>query len=236
LGAFAPIFGYLHDNNGWFSGGTEKIRDSITAVAYGIKDTTDIFNKIKITNLPDINFMDTISNSIKKYIDLSEYLATKGMGVSSLGMISVVFGMSSMASAYYELAESVSKLTHSMKDLDLDKLNALKSLSGNIVLMSLIDSSQFEQMMDTLENKSNIITGLFDNIFGTGNNTNNNNNISTFSSKGKTNDDIFNVLNSMNSNLIAINQNTAGSNATLKEHLNEVRSNTRKQGIGKIKN
>ena len=231
LNAFAPIFGYLHDNNGWFSGGTDEISNGITAVAIGIRDAADIFSQIKITNLPEGDFMDTISNSIRKYIDLSEYLATKGMGISSLGMIGVVFGMSSMASAYYELAESVSKLTRSMKDLDLDKLNALKSLSGNIVLMSLIDSSQFEQMMDTLENKSNIITGLFDNIFGSGNAENAN--VTSVGSKGKNNDDIYNVLNSMNSNLAQIAVNTAGSHATLKEHLTEVRNSNKKSGIGK---
>ena len=153
------------------------------------------------------------------------------MGVSSLGMIGVVFGMSSMASAYYELAESVSKLTRSMRDLDLDKLNALKSLSGNIVLMSLIDSSQFEQMMDTLENKSNIISGLFDNIFGSGNSQSTI--INSNSSKGKSNDDIYEVLSSMNGNLAQIAVNTAGSHATLKEHLNVVRNSNKKTGIGK---
>lgn len=232
LGAFAPVFGYLHDNSGWFSGGTDKISNGITSVANGIKDASDIFSKMKVTNLPDSNFMDTIANSIKKYIDLSEYLATKGMGVSSLGMISVVFGMSSMASAYYELAESVSKLTRSMRDLDLDKLNALKSFSGNIVLMSLIDSSQFEEMMDTLENKSNIISGLFDNIFNTGNREATAI-VTSGNSKGKTNDDIYNVLNSMNGNLVQIAANTAGAHSTLKEHLNEVRNGNKKTGVGK---
>ena len=231
MGAFFPVFGYLQDNNSWFSGGTDKISNGITAVANGIKDTSDIFSKIKITNLPESNFMDTIANSIKKYIDLSEYLATKGMGVSSLGMIGVVFGMSSMASAYYELAESVSKLTRSMRDLDLDKLNALKSFSGNIVLMSLIDSSQFEEMLDTLENKSNIISGLFDNIFSAGNRESAV--MTSGGSKGKTNDDIYNVLSSMNGNLYQIAANTAGANSTLKEHLAEVRSGNRKTGVGK---
>jgi hypothetical protein len=231
LGAFAPVFGYLHDNSGWFSGGTDEISNGITAVAIGIKDAADIFSQIKITNLPEGDFMDTISKSIKKYIDLSEYLATKGMGISSLNMISVVFGMSSMASAYYELAESVSKLTSSMKDLDLDKLNALKSLSGNIVLMSLIDSSQFEQMMDTLDSKSNIISNMFDNIFGKGNTDSTI--VTSGSSKGKSNDDIYNVLSSMNGNLAQIAVNTAGSHATLKEHLTEIRNGNKKSGLGK---
>ena len=226
LGAFAPVFGYLHDNSGWFSGGTDEISNGITAVAIGIRDAADIFSQIKITNLPEGDFMDTISNSIKKYIDLSEYLATKGMGISSLGMISVVFGMSSMAIAYYQLAESVAKLTSSMKDLDLDKLNALKSLSGNIVLMSLIDSSQFEQMMDALDSKSNVLSGIFNDLFGKGNSESAS--VTTGSSKGKSNDDIYNVLSSMNGNLAQIASNTAGSHATLKEHLNEVRNSSKK--------
>ena len=226
LGAFAPVFGYLHDNSGWFSGGTDEISNGITAVAIGIRDAADIFSQIKITNLPEGDFMDTISNSIKKYIDLSEYLATKGMGISSLGMISVVFGMSSMAIAYYELAESVAKLTSSMKDLDLDKLNALKSLSGNIVLMSLIDSSQFEQMMDALDSKSNVLSGIFNDLFGKGNSESAS--VTTGSSKGKSNDDIYSVLSSMNGNLAQIAANTAGSHATLKEHLNVVRNSSKK--------
>jgi len=228
LGAFAPVFGYLHDNSGWFSGGTDEISNGITAVAIGIRDAADIFSQIKITNLPEGDFMDTISNSIKKYIDLSEYLATKGMGISSLGMIGVVFGMSSMAIAYYELAESVSKLTSSMKDLDLDKLNALKSLSGNIVLMSLIDSAQFGQMMDTLEDKSNIISGLFDNIFGKGEGKENAT-VSSGGSKGKSNDDLYNMLSSMNGSLAQIAANTAGAHITLKDQLTEIRNGSKKQ-------
>jgi hypothetical protein len=233
LGAFAPVFGYLHDNSGWFSGGTDEISNGITAVAIGIRDAADIFSQIKITNLPEGDFMDTISNSIKKYIDLSEYLATKGMGISSLDMIGVVFGMSSMASAYYQLAESVSKLTSSMKDLDLDKLNALKSLSGNIVLMSLIDSSQFGQMMDTLEDKSNIISGLFDNIFGKGEGKESAT-VSSGSSKGRNNDDIYNVLSSMNNNLAQIATNTGASNNNLSQILNEARDNNKKLRSGSI--
>jgi len=227
LGAFAPVFGYLHDNSGWFSGGTDEISNGITAVAHGIKDATDIFSEMKVTNLPDGDFMDNIATSIKKYIDLSEYLATKGMGISSLGMISVVFGMSSMASAYYQLAESVSKLTSSMKDLDLDKLNALKSLSGNIVLMSLIDSAQFGQMMDTLEDKSNIISGLFDNIFGKGEGKESAT-VSSGGSKGKSNDDLYNMLSSMNGSLAQIATNTGASNNNLSQILNEARDTNKK--------
>jgi hypothetical protein len=227
LGAFAPVFGYLHDNSGWFSGGTDEISNGITAVAHGIKDATDIFSEMKVTNLPDGDFMDNIATSIKKYIDLSEYLATKGMGISSLGMISVVFGMSSMASAYYQLAESVSKLTSSMKDLDLDKLNALKSLSGNIVLMSLIDSAQFGQMMDTLEDKSNIISGLFDNIFGKGEGKESAT-VSSGGSKGKSNDDLYNILSSMNGSLAQIATNTGASNNNLSQILNEARDTNKK--------
>jgi len=182
---------------------------------------------MKVTNLPDGDFMDNIATSIKKYIDLSEYLATKGMGISSLGMISVVFGMSSMASAYYQLAESVSKLTSSMKDLDLDKLNALKSLSGNIVLMSLIDSAQFGQMMDTLEDKSNIISGLFDNIFGKGEGKESAT-VSSGGSKGKSNDDLYNMLSSMNGSLAQIATNTGASNNNLSQILNEARDTNKK--------
>jgi hypothetical protein len=231
LGAFAPVFGYLHDNSGWFSGGTDEISNGITAVACGIRDATDIFSQIKITNLPEGDFMDTISNSIKKYIDLSEYLATKGMGISSLGMISVVFGMSSMASAYYELAESVSKLTSSMRDLDLDKLNALKSLSGNIVLMSLIDSEQFGQMMDTLEDKSSIISNAFDGIFGKGEGKESAT-VSSGGSKGKNNDDLYNMLSSMNGSLAQIVSNTGASNNNLSQILNEARESNKKPRIG----
>ena len=136
--------------------------------------------------------------------------------------------MSSMAIAYYELAESVSKLTSSMRDLDLDKLNALKSLSGNIVLMSLIDSAQFGQMMDTLEDKSNIISGLFDNIFGKGEGKENAT-VSSGGSKGKSNDDLYNMLSSMNGSLAQIAANTAGAHITLKDQLTEIRNGSKKQ-------
>ena len=94
----------------------------------------------------------------------------------------------------------------------MEKLNALKSLTGSIVLMSLMDSDQFEKMMDALESKAGIFVKIIEQLeeestknktYGTVNNVK-----STTATKTATNDDILGALISIDGKMSKVIANT----------------------------
>ena len=68
----------------------------------------------------------------------------------------VISNIEMLAKSFDKLGNSFKKFSNSLEGLDPEKLAAIKSLSSNIILMSLMDPDQFEKMMDALEEKSGV--------------------------------------------------------------------------------
>lgn len=74
-----------------------------------------------------------------------------------------VSNISLLGDAFSKLSDSVGKFTNSISAIDSEKLSAIRSLSSNVVLMSLMDPEQFEDMMDKMESKSKVFASLMQN-------------------------------------------------------------------------
>jgi hypothetical protein len=70
--------------------------------------------------------------------------------------------MVELAKAYDKLGEAVMKLNGQMGAVDLEKMTMLKNLAGSVVMLSLMDSDQFESMMDALESKAKILLDVME--------------------------------------------------------------------------
>ena len=170
--------------------------------------------------------MQNISNNVRTYVDLAKYIQDSGVG--TLGVIGMVFGMRKLASGYERMAEGVSKLGKELDKIDTDKLLALKNLTGSIVMLSLMDSDQFEKMMNALEDKAKIFVNIMNDIESS-------NEPITKGTKGaggslikqnikggdqqKTINDLYGVMVSVNQNLSTI----AKSNDNLSKYVDEIR-------------
>jgi hypothetical protein len=163
-----------------------------------------------------------ISNSIKMYSDLSN--TNKSSDISS-----TISGMKNLADGYEILAKGISSLNREINKIDTDKLIALKNLTGSIVLLSLMDSEQFEKMMNALEDKAKIFVDVMNDIDGSSIEVGKGSkaaSLSTINTISKSNrqpknmDDIFAIMQSVDSKLSTI----AKSNDNLSKYVDEIRS------------
>ena len=230
-------FGSLGNKEGFLSGIKNFLSTSPIDLSKQMVEVSNILNEGKFSTIPDLSKMlqvsdilsklsasggedltNTLSN-IKVYISLLSNLDSQDIGLSNITSMSD--GISKMASSYDKLSDSVKKLSSSFQTLDVNKLTALKTLSSSVVLMSLMDSDQFESMMDALEKKSNIFKDILDEV--------NEGTVSrdikikpaSIPNQQKPLDDILTVMQQMNSKLGFIVSNSDN----MSRYVNEIRTN-----------
>jgi hypothetical protein len=176
----------------WTKGTYDSIMKFVT-LRNNISKATSFFSSQKSLNDGVINMADMIAKaSLKlstgnytKYPSLQWAEGTlkamtafnkilEVLGGKKTPFLSRIFGRDplSMAQSNIEkLAKSFSKLsvalkgfTNSIKGVDVAKLNAIKSLTSHMVLMSIMDPKQFDQMMDKLEERTGLFAALLSEI------------------------------------------------------------------------
>ena len=130
-----------------------------------------------------------------------------------------------MSKSYDKLTGSLKNLTSTINNINLEKLNSLKLLTGSIVLMSLMDSSQFESMMDALENKAKVFVDVINQL-----DSSNSNFLSNSSSSSSSDvSEELKVLKSIDSKMAALvghsQQTSANTKAIVDNHVDLRTSN-----------
>lgn len=170
IGAFAPVFEALKNSSGLFGGGgptPEEMNHAMINMSNSIVSVSNILSAGNYDRTIPDGYVESLSNSIKTYVDLVEYVSDSDVDVFSvLNTLSVSHGLFKLAEGYNKLADSISKLGGSINGLNLEKLDSVNRLSGSIILMSLMDNEQFEKMMDALEEKAGIFVKAMNEIEG----------------------------------------------------------------------
>lgn len=91
-------------------------------------------------------------------------LASMFKSIKDVDISDVSETISNLSKSYDSLSNSLSNLGNTIDQLDMEKLSAVKNLTGSIVLLSLMDSDQFENMMDALEEKASIFVDIINDI------------------------------------------------------------------------
>ena len=193
-----------------------------TTIAQNIVDTSNKLSEGKYTNGMPGDYMSSLANNIKSFIDLSNFLDNNKVG----NIDNSVDNMKKISDGYSELAKGLSKLGGELNKIDTDKLQALKNLTGSIVLMSLMDSDQFEKMMSALEDKAKIFVGVMNDLDA----GESSNNLKTGTSAVKTPTaasekqatitDLYNIMSSVDRRLSSI----AKSNDNVSKYVDEIRT------------
>jgi hypothetical protein len=166
LQAFAPIFDYLNQNTHWYSGAdTDKLKSAVTSIAEGIVAAANSLNDAKFnTTIPD-GYMRSLTDNVKLYVELVEYLENKNVSLYGIESIfGITTGLAKLAEGYERLSKGVKSLGNALSSIDMEKIDALNRVSGNVILMSLMDSNQFESMMDALEAKAGIFVKVVEEL------------------------------------------------------------------------
>jgi hypothetical protein len=168
--AFSPIFGFIKDNNGWFSGGMDKVLYIIDSVGNSIvKTAKTLFNGKKFfANVIDPNYMKGLASNVIDYANLAKSLTDINgeIGLKSIVGIDPISqtakGMIKLAGAYDKLASSLTKFSGSLQSIDGDKVDMIRRLTGNLAVLSAMNTNAFNSILTTLEDRSSVFSKILD--------------------------------------------------------------------------
>jgi methyl-accepting chemotaxis protein len=123
----------------------------------------------------DPSYVKNMATNIKDFAKLVRYLSkddTLSSGIlSAFGLDPVsraALGMNKMASAFDKLASSLNRFSSAIKSVDGQKVNMIRKLTGNIAILSSMDSKMFNNMLTVLEKRSSVFSKLLDSPKGIG--------------------------------------------------------------------
>lgn len=196
------------------------------------------------------NFIKNLASNVIQYVALAKFVDTnlpteKGglMGAITSALVGseaaknpmdrVVDGMIKLGVAYNMLSKSISNFGNAINGIDAEKLSTIRAFTSNVILMSFMDPSAFEDMLDKLEEKAGVFTNIINDMNSASEESNKKGvtgvkaGSTTPSKNDQTQQQMLQILSSMDSKLGTIARNSS----TLADYTNELRTG---QGV-KIK-
>jgi len=115
----------------------------------------------------DPNYMKSIASNVMTFADLANNLSKKQKGQSALDEMlgldpisRVAKGMVKIANAYDTLAKAVKNFSGAINGLNVGKLQEFRVLTGNLAMLSAMDSTMFSNMLKVLESRSGVFANM----------------------------------------------------------------------------
>ena len=115
----------------------------------------------------DPNYMKSVASNVTDYALLAKSLSLNSDKSSVMDEIlgldpisRAASGMVKIASAYDKLASAIKGFSGALNSLDGGKVNMFRSLTGNLALLSAMDSNMFSNMLKVLESRSGVFANL----------------------------------------------------------------------------
>jgi hypothetical protein len=115
----------------------------------------------------DPNYMKSVASNVMDYALLAKNLALVDKDSSIIDdffgndpISKAAKGMVKIASAYDKLASAIKGFSGALNSLDGGKVNMFRSLTGNLALLSAMDSNMFSNMLKVLETRSGVFANL----------------------------------------------------------------------------
>jgi len=121
------------------------------------------FSKGSFKNFPSDAWSGGIIKTLGRFSTIMKMIDLTSIGSKMAGSVnfkSITSNLEILARSFDKLGDSVQKFSESINVIDDKKLNSIRTLTSNVVLLSLMDSTQFEKMMQKLEQNSAIFNKL----------------------------------------------------------------------------
>ena len=140
----------------------DLISGGIAKIASNVVEIDKIFSKGDFSKYPSVAWIDGTISMLAKYSEMVKLMKDtfKGKIENIDPLKTMASSITSLAMAFDKLANSFTKFNRSVSDIDNDKLASIKTMSSNIVLLSLMDPDQFNSVMDGLEERSGVLGQL----------------------------------------------------------------------------
>ena len=115
------------------------------------------------TKFPTLSWANGTIAALSKFSNILKLLDFRNLGSGlgkNTGVISAIGNIDLLTRAFDKLGTSIDRFTKSVDVIDAKKLESIRTLTSNVVLLSMMDPTQFETMMSKLESKSQVFSGL----------------------------------------------------------------------------
>jgi len=115
------------------------------------------------TKFPTLSWANGTIAALSKFSNIIKLLDFKNLGSGlgkNTGIISAIGNIDLLTRAFDRLGIAINRFTKSVDVIDAKKLESIRTLTSNVVLLSMMDPNQFETMMSKLESKSQVFNGL----------------------------------------------------------------------------
>lgn len=232
------IFNDIISSGGFFGNLFGKKKSILTDLAYMALSVDKIFSFGDFTKYPKMEWVNGVSYAMTKFKTILKSLNFDDIsGGGFIGRIGSILGMSNplkeavsnitlLAQAFDKLGKAMNTFSNSIQSLDADKLSAIRSLSSNVILMSLMDPDQFDKMMDKLEERSSIFGDLIKDFESKKSEVTTSSSVRVISGsgpKGKSDSQILGEKVDRMTAILADISSVVGSSGTLKTYLNSIK-------------
>ena len=150
-----PGLNYISENSGFLTSGEDKFKSGVSAIADALVSVSRKLAFGKFDKIINPNYFKNLSQNINSYINIIKSVEESDADYDSVS--DMADSMVELAKAYDKLGTAIQGLNGQLGGVDLEKMTMLKNLTGSVVMLSLMDSDQFESMMDALEDKAKIL-------------------------------------------------------------------------------
>jgi hypothetical protein len=115
------------------------------------------------TKFPTLSWANGTIAALSKFSNIIKLLDFKNLGSGigkNTGVLSAIGNIDLLTKAFDRLGTAINRFTKSVDVIDAKKLESIRTLTSNVVLLSMMDPNQFETMMSKLESKSQVFSGL----------------------------------------------------------------------------
>jgi hypothetical protein len=121
------------------------------------------------TKFPTLSWANGTIAALSKFSNILKLLDFKNLGTGlgkNTGVLSAIGNIDLLTGAFDRLGIAIDRFTKSVDVIDAKKLESIRTLTSNVVLLSMMDPNQFETMMSKLESKSQVFNGLINDSKG----------------------------------------------------------------------
>jgi|GEM_PF-6410357 len=171
--SFTEVFEFFYEGSNWTYSDimdskhmTIGIAESITSVA----SFFDVFVKSggrfmapKKEVVADIAESLMIWATLMRYISMTMPQQTGGV-IGAIGNLLVgeqQDPLVRMADSIVRLGSAFKQLNEDIKELDVEKLEAIRGFTGNVIMLSLMDPEQFDAMMEKFEERAGVFVDIY---------------------------------------------------------------------------
>ena len=201
--------------------------DSIISMSNNISRISSLISSGVYDKYPTKDFIDNTIYALQKFKDIQLLMKFDNIKMGSMdGLTKIVSNVSILAVAFDKLSKSMTSFSNSIGGIDMNRLEMVKGLSSNVILLSLMDPDMLNDVLDKIESKGGVFADLVKNFEESKSNNSRPNevvNATPVNTYKKSDAQLLSEKVDVMTNILADISSVVGSKGTLKTYLNSIK-------------